>query len=129
MSTAPIPSLPVRVGRRAHHGRDQHDVRLAWACVVAAPVVLVVAFGVGEGLGGVLGAAGTGGVSTGVALVVLLVAGVLLAVPTLLAVHFARRAHAVGDDRARVPAVLLVVLTAGFLVLNVVSYAAMLLLN
>ena len=56
------------------------------------------------------------------ALTVLVAAGGLLAVPTLLAVRFDRRARAAGDDRARVPAVILVVGTLAFLAMNLVSW-------
>ena len=46
----------------------------------------------------------------------------VLAVPTALAVRFDRRARRSGDDRARVPALLLLVLTAGFVLVNLGSW-------
>lgn len=121
MTTAPAPSHP------APRARDQHDVRLAWACLVAAPFALALAFGVGEGLATALGHDGVGAAPWWMALTVLVVAGALLAVPALLAVRFDRRARAVGDDRARVPATILVVGTLAFLAMNLVSWVLMVL--
>ncbi|HET6967900.1 MAG TPA: hypothetical protein VFI44_06465, partial [Ornithinibacter sp.] len=121
MTTAPSPS------HAQPHARDQHDVRLAWACLVAAPFVTVLAFVAGEVLAAALGHDGVGAAPWWMALTVLLVAGALLAVPTLLAVRFARRARAAGDDRARVPAVILVVGTLAFVAVNLVSWVLMVL--
>ena len=121
MTTAPVPS------HSTPHIRDQHDVRLAWACLVAAPFVGVLAFVAGDGLATALGYDGVGAAPWWMALAVLGVAGALLAVPALLAVRFARRAQAAGDDRARVPAIILVVGTLAFLALNVVSWVLMVL--
>ena len=121
MTTAPVPSRPTP------HLRDQHDVRLAWACLVAAPVVAVLAFVTGEGLASALGYDGVGAAPGWMALTVLLGAAAVLAVPALLAVRFARRARAAGDDRARVPATILVVGTLAFVAVNLVSWVLMVL--
>lgn len=121
MTTAPASSHPTP------HARDTHDVRLVWGCLVAAPFVAALAFVVGEGLSTALGYDGVGAAPWWMALAVLGVAAALLAVPALLAVRFARRAQAAGDDRARVPALILVVGTLAFLAMNVVSWVLMVL--
>ena len=123
MTATPAPAHPAR------HSRDQHDVRLAWACLVAAPFVAACAFVVGEGLASALGHAGVAAAPWWLALTVLVVAVALLAVPALLAVRFARRAHAAGDDRARVPAVVLVVGTLAFGVVNLASWVLVVLVD
>ena len=56
-----------------------------------------------------------------VGVLVLVASLVVFAVPTGLAWRFANRAHAHGDDRARVPAVVLTVLVAAFAT-NVLSW-------
>lgn len=101
--------------------RDDHDVRLAWACLLGAPVAFVLAFVAGEGIATAMSAEEGATPSVWVAALVLLLAAALFAVPTVLAWRFANRARARGDDRGRVPALVLTVVAVGFVGLNLLS--------
>ena len=115
MAAAPVPQMSV-----PH--RDTRDVRLAWACFVASPVFFVLALAVGEGMSALLGYDGIGPAPVGVGVLSVVAALVVFSIPAALAVWFARRAHAQGDDRAKVPAIVLAVMSAGFLALNLFSW-------
>lgn len=115
MAAAPVPQMSV-----PH--RDTSDVRLAWACFVASPVFFVLAFAVGEGMSALLGYDGIGPAPVGVGVLSVVAALVVFSIPAALAAWFARRAHAQGDDRAKVPAIGLVVMSTGFLALNLFSW-------
>lgn len=98
------------------------DVRRAWWCVAAFPLALVVGFVGGEWVPELLGH-GVEGVAPwwvgGLALLPFLVAA---GIPTALAWRFHRRARAAGDQRALVPALILLVLAGGFVVINLFSW-------
>lgn len=98
------------------------DVRWAWWCVVAWFPAVVLAFLVGEGLAALFGYSGEELPAWWFALLVVLASTAVLAVPTALAVWFDRRARRSGDDRAHVPALLLLVLTGGFVLVNLGSW-------
>jgi hypothetical protein len=115
MAAAPVPQVSVP-------RRDTRDVRLAWACFVASPVFIVLAFAVGEAMSALLGYDGIGPPPVGVGVLSVVAALVVFSIPAAPAVWFARRALAQGDDRAKVPAVVLVVMSAGFLALNLFSW-------
>ena len=102
--------------------RDDRDVRLAWICLVASPAAFLVAMVVGEGTASLLGYEGDGKAPWWVAVVVLVLAVAVFCVPAVLATWFWRRARARGDDRGKVPAVILIAVSALFLALNLVSY-------
>jgi hypothetical protein len=74
--------------------RDDRDVRLAWVCVAASPVAFVVT---------------------------LVLALAVFCVPAVLATWFWRRGLARGDDRGKVPAVILITLSAAFLAINLLA--------
>ncbi len=116
MNTAAHPVTP------APAPRDDHDVRLAWACLLAAPVAFVLAFVVGEGIATVMSVEEGSTPPVGVAVLVLLMAVALFGVPTALVWRFANRARARGDDRGRVPAIVLTVIAVGFVGLNLLSW-------
>jgi hypothetical protein len=101
--------------------RDDRDVRLAWVCLAASPVAFVVAFVVGEGTSTVLGYDGTGIAPWWILLVTLVLALTVFCVPAALATWFWQRALARGDDRGKVPAVILITLSAGFLAMNLLA--------
>ncbi len=95
----------------------------AWWCVAGWVLALALAFVAGEGLCGVLGFTAAcltpwwvGGTALAGSLVV-------LSVPTALAVWFDRRARRAGDDRAQIPARMLLVLTGLVVVVNVYGWA------
>ena len=115
-ATAPSPMTSVP--------RDDHDVRLSWACLLAAPLAFVAAVVAGSGIATAFDVEEGGVAPPGVAVLVLVVSLVLFAVPTGLAWRFANRAHAKGDDRGRVPAIVLTVLVGAFLAQNVLSWVA-----
>lgn len=102
--------------------RDDRDTRAAWACLVAAPVAFVLAFAVGEGTSRALGATGDGSQPWWVGALSLVAALVVFSIPTALATWSWSRAHRHGDDRARVPAAILVVFSLGFLVMNLLAW-------
>jgi hypothetical protein len=99
------------------------EARWAWWCVVAWFPTAVLAFVAGEGLATLLGQSGDEVPPWWVAAAVLLATTAVLAVPTALAVWFDRRARRSGDERGRVPALLLLVLTGGFVLVNIASWA------
>ena len=103
--------------------RDDRDTRAAWACLVAAPVAFVLAFVVGEGLSSALGWDGVGPPVWWVGVLSVAAALVVFSIPAVLATWFWSRAHRRGDDRARVPAAVLVVLSLGFLAMNLLAWA------
>jgi hypothetical protein len=109
--------------------RDDHDVRLAWSCLLAAPIAFVAAFAAGSGIATALDVEEGGVAPPGVAALVLVVSLVLFAVPTGFAWRFANRAHGRGDDRGRVPAIVLTALVGAFLAQNVLSWVAGLVLD
>lgn len=101
--------------------RDNRDVRLAWACVVGAPVAFVLAFVAGEGIASAMSVEDGATPSALVAVLVLLVAIAVFALPAVLAWWFANRARARGDDRGRVPAIVTTVLAVAFVGVNLLS--------
>ncbi|HET7821840.1 MAG TPA: hypothetical protein VFL10_09960 [Ornithinibacter sp.] len=103
-------------------GRDDRDVRLAWACLVASPVAFLLAFVVGEGTSTLLGYDGVGLAPWWIATTTLLLATAVFCLPAVLATWFWHRARARGDDRAKLPAVILYVLSAAFVGLNLLAY-------
>lgn len=105
------------------------DVRYAWACLFSAPVVFVLAFVLGYALAGVLGVEEGEMASGGDGVLVLLMVTALFAVPTLLAWRFANRARAQGDDRGRVPAIVLTVIAATFVGVNLVEWCVVVVLG
>ena len=109
-------------------GRDDRDVRWAWACLFSAPVIFVLAFVLGYGLAALLGVDDGETASAGAGILVLLMVAALFAVPTGLAWWFAHRARARGDDRGRVPALVLTVIAAVFVAVNLVQWVLMLVL-
>ena len=112
-TTHPVAPIPA--------SRDDRDVRFAWACLLSAPVAFVLAFVVGEGIASVMSVEEGATPSVWVAALVLLLAVALFAVPTVLAWWFANRARARGDDRGRVPAIVLTVLAVAFVGVNLLS--------
>jgi hypothetical protein len=109
--------------------RDDLDVRRAWACLVSAPLAAVVAFAAGSGIATAFGVDEGDVAPAHVGLLALMVALVLFAVPTGFAWRFANRARARGDDRARVPAIVLTTLVAAFVGQNVVAWLAAVLMG
>jgi hypothetical protein len=85
-------------------------------------VFFVLAFTVGEGMSALHGYDGIGPAPVGVGMLSVVAALVVFSIPAALAAWFAHRAHAQGDDRAKVPAIVLVVMSAGFLALNLFSW-------
>jgi heme/copper-type cytochrome/quinol oxidase subunit 3 len=113
------PTAPKPVGR---DDRDDRDVRFAWACLFSAPVVFVLAFVLGYGLAALLGVDDGEMASAGAGILLLLMAAALFAVPTMLAWRFANRARARGDDRGRVPALVLTVIAVAFVGVNLIQW-------
>lgn len=111
--TRPVAPTPVP--------RDDRDVRYAWVCLLCAPVAFVLAFVVGGGIAAAMGVEEGGTAPLGVALLVLLVVVALFAVPTALAWRFANRARSRGDDRGRVPAIVLTVIAVAFVGVSLLS--------
>jgi len=99
------------------------DVRRAWWCVVAWVLALALAFVAGEGLCGVLGFTAACLTPWWVGGTALVGALLVLAAPTATAMYLDRRARRSGDDRARLPARLLLVLTGTVVVVNVYGWA------
>lgn len=104
--------------------RDDLDVRRGWACLLATPLAALVAFAAGSAIATVFGVEEGDAAPVPVGLLALVVALVLFAVPTGLAWRFANRARARGDDRARVPAIMLTTLVAVFIGQNVIAWLA-----
>ena len=101
--------------------RDDRDVRFTWACLLSAPVALVLAFVVGGAIATAMSVEEGATPPVWVAVLVLLVAVALFAVPTALAWRFANRARSRGDDRGRVPAIVLTVIAVAFVGVNLLS--------
>ena len=101
--------------------RDDRDVRLAWVCVAASPVAFVVAFVVGEGTSSLLGYDGEGIAPWWILIVTLVLALAVFCVPAALATWSWQRGVARGDDRGKIPAVILITLSVGFLGLNLMA--------
>lgn len=101
--------------------RDDRDVRFTWACLWSAPVAFVLAFVVGEGIASVMSVEEGTTPPVWVAALVLMLAMALFAAPTVLAWRFANRARARGDDRGRVPAIVLTVIAVAFVGVNLLS--------
>lgn len=116
MNATTVPTGP------APAARDDRDVRFAWACLISAPVVLLLTFVLGYGLAALLGVEEGGTAPLGAGLLILLMVAALFAVPTLLAWRFANRARARGDDRGRVPALVLTVVAAAVVGVNLVQW-------
>ena len=112
-TTHPVAPTPVP--------RDDRDVRFAWACLLGAPIAFVLAFVLGEGIATVMGVEEGATPAVWVAVLVILLAVALFAVPTVLVWRFANRARALGDNRARVPAIVLTVLAVAFVGVNLLS--------
>jgi high-affinity Fe2+/Pb2+ permease len=103
-------------------GRDDRDVRFAWACLLSAPLVLILSFVLGYGLAALLGIEDGEMASAGAGVLMILMVAALFAVPTVLAWRFANRARARGDDRGRVPALVLTGISAAFVGVNLVQW-------
>ena len=101
--------------------RDNCDVRFAWACVVGAPVAFVLAFITGEGIASAMNVEEGATPSVWVAILVLLVAAAVFALPAVLAWWFAHRARSRGDDRGKLPAIVTTVLAVAFVGVNLLS--------
>jgi heme/copper-type cytochrome/quinol oxidase subunit 3 len=119
---------PVVPGPTGPTGRDDRDVRFAWACLLSAPVVFVLTFVLGYGLATLLGVEDGEMASAGTGILLLLMAATLFAVPTALAWRFAHKARARGDDRGRVPALVLSVIAAAFVGVNLIQWVMILVL-
>lgn len=107
------------------------DVRRAWLSMVLVPFAFIGAFLVGEGLISLLGYPGDEVAVPPLWAVVLasVPALAVFAIPAAVATFFARRAAAAGDLRGRVPAWVLIAVTAGFAVLNAGQYLIALVLE
>lgn len=111
----------------AIRGHEQLDgsrhTRRAWWSLLGFVPSFALAFAVGEGLTSALGYP-TGGQEQApwwAALVAVVPALVVFALPAVFAVHFGRRAVDLGDPRGRVPMVVAVVAASGFVLLNGLS--------
>lgn len=122
MNAVTVPPPQASDNAHASPARDDRDTRAAWACLVAAPVAFVLAVVVGEGLSSRLGWDGVGAPAWGVGALSLGAALVVFGITAALATWFWSRAHRQGDDRARVPAAILVVLSLGFLAMNLLAW-------
>lgn len=101
----------------------------AWWSLLGFVPSLALAFLVGEGLITALGYDTAGGTTPPVwaILVAVVPALVVFVLPAVVAVHFARRAIRLGDDRGHIPLIVAIVIAAGFVLLNGVSGIAVLL--
>lgn len=97
--------------------------RRAWWSLLGFVLTFGLAFAVGEGLISALGypAGGEEQAPWWAALTAVVPALVVFALPAVFAVHFGRRAVAMGDPRGRVPMILAVVVAAGFALMNGLS--------
>jgi hypothetical protein len=107
MSTLDTPTPTPQTG-------DDHNTRLAWATLVAAPFVFALAVAIPVVAGNTVYTTDGGGdtgpptwtmwffVAAGLAMFIL---------PAVLSRWFWNRAHRVGDDRAKVPAVIILITT------------------
>ena len=101
---------------------SDRDVWSAWACLVASPLAFGLAFVVGEGTSTLLGHDGDGIPSWWVVTVTLVLSVAVFCTPAALATWFWHRAEARGDDRAKLPAIILYVLSAAFIGVNLAAY-------
>lgn len=108
--------------------RDDRDVRWAWACLFSAPLFLVLSFVLGYGLAALLGIEDGEMASAGTGVLLILALVALFAVPVVLAWRFANRARVRGDDRGRVPALVLTVIAAVFVGVNLIQWVMILVL-
>lgn len=104
------------------------EVRRAWWSLLGFVPALGLAFAVGEGLAAALGhpSGGADEAPWWVMVVAGVPALVVFALPAVAAVHFARRADRLGDQRGRLPAAVAVAVGAAFVLLNLVSGVAVL---
>ena len=100
--------------------------RRAWWSLLGFVPSFVLAFVIGEGLVSALGYPTGGDIQAPwwAALVAVVPALVVFAAPAALSVYFGRRAIRQGDDRARLPMIVGIVVAAGFVLLNGVSAVA-----
>lgn len=109
--------------------RQDRDVRRAWWSFALFVPSFVASFLTGEGLVVALGyGSGDQEVPAGIALAAGLPAIIVFALPTLLVWHFGSRAERHGNREGRAPIVVALVLSGGFLALNLVQLVARLLL-
>ena len=104
-------------------------VRGAWWCVASVPLALVAGFVGAQAVASALGYDGEGLPPWWVGGAALLTAVLAMAVPTAIAWRLHRRALPGGDERAAVPAYLLLVLTAGVAAINLFSWGMRVLLE
>jgi high-affinity Fe2+/Pb2+ permease len=109
--------------------RDDRDVRFAWGCLLSAPLVILLSFVLGYGLAAVLGMEEGETAPVGAGVLLLLMVSALFAMPTVLAWRFANRARARGDDRGRVPALVLTAISAAFVGVNLIQWLVSILLD
>ncbi len=100
--------------------------RRAWWSLLGFVQSLGLAFLIGEGLISALGypAGGAEQAPWWAALIATTPALIVFVLPAVSAVYFGRRAMRHGDDRARIPMALAVILAAGFILLNGISALA-----
>jgi uncharacterized membrane protein len=98
--------------------RDDRNVRRAWATLALLPVALVVSVF----LAPTLGIEEQARAAFGDFVIVLLVLAAVFAVPVLLVWRFENLARRHGDNRARVPAVIVSVVAVAFLAINAGSW-------
>jgi hypothetical protein len=107
------------------------SLQRAWWSLLGFVATFFLAFGIGEGLASALGHP-SGGSEPAEWWVMVAAAGPALLVfvlPAVLAVHFGRRAMRLGDPRGRYPIVVALVVAGGFVLLNLVSAVAVLVLG
>jgi hypothetical protein len=102
---------------------ESRDTRRSWISLALFPLAFVAAFVVGEGLASLLGY--PVGEPPDAPWWVVVVAGLpalaIFSLPALLALHFGRRALRQGDQRARAPMTIGVVVAVMFVGVNLVS--------
>jgi hypothetical protein len=101
-------------------GHDR-DVRRAWWSFALFVPSLVAAFITGEGLLAVMGHSGEQSPPAGIALMAGLPAILVFAVPALLVWHFGHQAERHGHPEGRTPVIVALVITGGFLAMNLVQ--------
>jgi hypothetical protein len=109
----------------------RRDLRRAWLSLALLPVAFLAAFGIGEGLASLLGhdPGDAGPPPVWAVLLATVPALAVFSVPGVLAWHFGGRAVAAGHPAGRAPQLVGLVLTVGFVGLNLVQYVAQLLLD
>lgn len=100
--------------------------RRAWLSLLGFVPSFALAFLIGEGLISLLGypVGGAEQAPWWAALIATTPALIVFVLPAVAAVHFGRRAMRHGDDRARIPLLLAVIVAAGFVLLNAMSALA-----